>query len=121
MTGALDRLRFTADRLTQRFGKAVTLTRVENTFDPATGETTETRTDNPTVSTPPAEFNVSRIDGTLVKQGDVQLAVPAVDLSIAPDPDTDEVKLDGLTYQIVRVSPEYSGEKVARYIMQVRR
>lgn len=120
MPGALDRLRFTADRLTQRFGKAITITRVESTFDPATGETTETRTDHATVSTPPAEFDVSRIDGTLVKQGDVQLAVPAVDLSIAPGPDTDEISFDGLTYQIVRVSPRYSGEKIAQYILQVR-
>lgn len=121
MTGALDaEMRDTAKELADELGKPVTITRETSSFDPSTGDTTTTTTDYNANAAPPEQFNLDKVDGTLVQAGDVILAVPAKGLSISPNT-SDKAKFDGDTYTIASVRPRYSGEQVALWELQLRK
>ena len=122
MTGALDStFRPLAVDLARQFGKTVTLVRVTgSTFDPSTGQTTETTDETTFAAVPPQAFSFDRIDGSLVQSSDTLLGLPALSVPAAPTLE-DKVKLDGHTWSIVQVQPTYSGELVALYQVQLRR
>jgi len=120
MTGKLDkRMRAAAQRLIDDFGKPTTLQRTSTTYDPGTGTTTETTTDY-SVNGVLEAYSENRIDGTLVKVGDMRLTVPARDLAVTPDQTVDRVIIDGTQWSIVNIGRLYSGAQVATYEMQVR-
>ena len=113
-------LRPTAQSLISRFGKSVVFTKPgEATFDPVTGKTTPgTPTDTTVKVTPPASFKVSEVDGTMIQRSDLSIACAALDYV----PDINQsVTFDSVKYNIINVSPVYSGEKVAYYQCQVRK
>jgi len=121
MTGALDaEMRDLAVELTEEFGKPITITReTGSSYDPSTGTTSPTYTDYSANSAPPSSFEYRNIDGSLIQTGDLVIGVPAKGLNIEPST-ADTVKLDGTVYQVVQVRPQWSGEKVALYEMQLR-
>jgi len=120
MTGALDSEMIPlAAELADDLGKAVTLVRVSETFDPATGNTTQTETTHLVNAVPPQAFSRTRIDGSLIQEGDTLVALPAQPLSNAPTTE-DKLRFGGETWTVIAVDPIYSGEKVALYNLQVR-
>lgn len=107
-------------RAVDRVGKAVTFVQVSETFDPATGSTTETTTDTAITAIPPQDFRFEQMDGSLIQSGDLVLGLPAVDMPVEPTTE-DRVKMDGDIWSIVAVRPKSSGEQDALYQVQVRR
>jgi len=121
---ALDRearWRQQAQRFADTRGKAMTLRRTTSTFDPATGDTTESTSDTSIDASSPRAFSPERIDGTLIQDGDAVVAIPAQQLTTTPTPETDSVLIDGVEWQVVRVQPRYAGEQVTTYSVQVRK
>jgi len=122
MTGKLDkRMRATAKRLINDFGKAITIRRTARSYDPSSGTETTTTTDHSTNTAPPESYRLDQIDGTNVHRGDQRLFVAASGLSIDPDPQQDTVIMDSTTWQVVAVEGLWSGEQVAGWYLQVRR
>jgi hypothetical protein len=68
-----------------------------------------------------SDFNVTQIDGTMVKLGDRKALVSRVALGAEPVPGKDTLVVDGATWEIVRVVGYSSGEQEAAFEMQVRR
>lgn len=121
MTGALDkRMRSLAQQLTAKFGKAVTIKEYTgNTYDPATGTNTPSYTDH-NANAVVRSYAERLIDGSSVQVGDVEVSVPAKELTFTPDTQ-DNVLMDGVTYSIVNPQRTYSGERVALFVLQVRK
>jgi len=120
MTGALDStMRGLASDLAGRLGKTVTYVEVTESFDPATGQTTTTTTETQLAAVPPQSFNFDRIDDSVIKAGDAVVTLPVLDMPKEPTTD-DRLKMDGTTWQIVRVKPVASGENFALYEVQIR-
>lgn len=121
-----DRLRPLVRDLFEAMGKSATLRREDQgTFDPGTGTYTGGgTTDHDVTVSPPEGFRQENIDGTLVQASDLQTSIPAKGLPIAPTTGTesltDTLLVDGTEYQIVRVTPVYSGEQLAMFTLQVR-
>lgn len=121
MATSLDnRFRPMAHNLIAKYGKTVTFTKTTaGTFDPVTGTTAgSTSTDTVVKVVPPAAVDVAEVNGTSIQTGDMKVSVAAVDYT----PDINQtVTIDGATYDIISVSPVYSGELVALYDCQVRK
>ncbi len=64
-------------------------------------------------------FNPARIDGTLIKLGDLQVIVGASGLAVVPDL-TDTVIIDGVSYAIVNVTRVPGAGATIVYRLQVR-
>ena len=104
-------------------GKAVTVRKVSRDLDPVDpggGTYIETTTDYPTTASPPAPYSQGYIDGQLVQAGDMQVIVPALDVTEAPETGW-LVIMDGDEWSVVSVEWLWSGEQVAAYQLQVRR
>ena len=109
-----------AHNLIAKYGKNVTFTKTTaGTFDPVTGTTIgSTSTDTVVKIAPPAAVDVAEVNGTSIQTGDLKVSVAALDYT----PDINQtVTIDGATYDVVSVSPVYSGELVALYDCQVRK
>jgi len=120
MTGGLDAdLRATAVELADELGKQITHVRITQSYDPTTGQTTETETTESVNAVPPQELDLSRVDGSLIQTGDTFVGLPAPSVSQVPS-SNDSIRFDGDTWSVVRVQPIYSGEKVALYRVQLR-
>lgn len=120
MPGALDSLGGTARDLLTRFGKDAVLRKAARVYSPTTGKTTDVATDYAVVVGPPSPYRQGRVDGVLVRVGDAAVMMardgaPAVPVS------GDRLVLDGQTWQVVNVSPTYSGQLVAVWELQLRR
>jgi len=120
MTGALDtEMRQLAVDLAQELGRSLIFVKVTSTFDPTTGETTETTTEAQLAAVPPQSFRFDQIDSSLVEQGDMVVGLPAKTVPAIPTTE-DRIKMDGETWDIVQVAPVPSGDKNALYEVQVR-
>ena len=120
MTGALDsEMLPLAKELADDLGKSVTLVKISETFDPLTGNTTATETTEAVNAVPPQSFSSSRIDGSLIQEGDTLVGLPAQSVTNPPTTE-DRLKFDSGVWTIVSVDSVYSGEKVALYNLQVR-
>lgn len=111
-----------ADNLTNRFGKTVTLRRVtQTTYDPlaGTGGADNPASDNTVKVTPPTDFMFKKIDGTLIKEGDQVVSLPALNTPFEPDQSTDTIVMDGSEWQIRQIGRLWSGELVAMYILHL--
>ena len=105
--------------LARRYGKAVTLRQVSETFNPATGQTTTTTTDFPAQAMPPKDFSTAPLADTLIEAGDTVVDVPALGLGVVPTTQ-DKAVFDGTTWTIVQVGKVYGGEDVAVFRLQLR-
>ena len=111
-----------ADRLTDQFGKTVVLQRqINSSYDGATDTGGEPQIpSNHTVKvTPPEGFMFSKIDGTLIGEGDQVVSLPALNSPITPNKTTDKIIMDDSTWKIKQVGRLWSGEQVAMYILHL--
>ena len=110
--------RATAYRLTQSFGKDVTLRRIaKTTYDPSTGAGGEDATpvDYIVKVTPPSDYMLTDVGGTLIESGDMVVSMPALNAPVEPDEDTDKVIVDKEVWNVKAVGRLWSGELVAMY------
>lgn len=120
MPGQLDTLRQTALDLVTKFGKDAVLRRYTSTFNVATGKNVKTSADTAVIITPPDPVNQRWINNGTAKFGDAMCSLAAQGLTVIPDTTTDKLVFDGREWQIVVVSPTYSGQQVALYTLQLR-
>jgi len=122
MTALDDRLLPKVLAIVEKFGiDAVFDEPGTKTYDPTTGETTESGNTNHTEKvTPPEGYPDNYMGGDVVKQGDVQIYLPAFGLGFTPVVSLD-VAVGGKDYHLVGVDPVYSGEEIALYRLQLRR
>ena len=121
MTAFDTRARSAAERLIERFGRPVTLRRTTRSYDPESGQTSDTDEDVAIIISPPEAFAQSLIDGTLVRAGDLRAHVAAKGLAVTPEPSRDRVLMDGVTYELLRVEPVLSGAETAFFTLHLRR
>jgi len=113
-----------ADRLIDKFGKTVVIRRTTRTaYDGATGTGGDENApvDYTVKVTPPTEFTLKRIDGTLIEEGDEVVSVAALNLAIVPDKAIDVVVQDSEIWKMQQVGRLWSGELVATYILHLRK
>lgn len=117
-------MRALAANLAGTFGTTGTLTREGGSYDPDTREvssSTSTNTITGVIEEPTeTEFGQQIGDGGTIRHGDLKFTIEAQGLSVTPDPETDTVLLDSITYTLVGVKPVYSGEQVALYTLVIR-
>ena len=115
-------MRSVAKTLINLFGGSVTIQRrVPGTYDPIAGtEGAETTTTHPVKASPPEPFATDRIDGTSILTTDLRMLLAAQSAPVVPDPKTDSVILDGVTYKLIRTSPIKSGDLVAAWELHLR-
>lgn len=67
------------------------------------------------------DYDVSRVDGTLVRQGDVEVFVSAKQLNMTPEVATDQlVRVNGQVWTIVRFTTIAPNEDLILYIFTAR-
>lgn len=108
--------------LVNRLGKTGKITSVSSyTFNPANGSVTENgATTQFKKVTPPEEYSRYVVDGDSIKLGDMKVLLPASGLSFVPARGF-SIKIDSVTFDIVRVEPIYTGKQVGAYQLQLRR
>ena len=106
----------------ERLGKtAVFMNFTEEVYDPTVGERIQgNATEYSLKVIPPYEYALKYIDGDIVKVGDMQTGVPASGLEFTPRQGM-KVTVDEIVWQIVRTNPIYSGERIALYMLQLRK
>lgn len=121
MTAALYKsLSKTANSLLTIYGKDITITRTVNgAYDTATGNVSNTVTTH-TVKGQLFQYKDMTIamSGGLIKQGDRYIILDASRLTFTPDPNTDEVTVDGVRWAIVAVKKPVDEQVI--YELQVR-
>lgn len=120
--GILDNpLRGVAKTLHQKFGKAITYRRLSaSAYNITTGKVAQTASDE-TITAVIAAFDSREVGGT-VQAGDLRVTVAATDGGLTAAPALkDRIVIDSTSYEIIRVTPTYSGDQVALYELQVRR
>ena len=119
---ALDKgLRAAASSVINALGANIQIVRtVPGTYDPEDGtEATPTQTTYTVKASPPQRYSNADIDGTSILREDLKFYVAALDLAIEPGPE-DVVVFRSKTYKIVSVTPQYSGEQCAAWVLQCR-
>lgn len=71
-------------------------------------------------SIPPYNFKKKYVDGKTVRQGDLITGVPGLNLEFIPVPGM-RVIINEVIWNLQSVSPVYSGESIALYILHVRK
>lgn len=100
------------------FGFEATHRRQTRTFNVDTGKSTASNSDTTVKITPPNPYSQSRIDDTLIKQGD-QMIMMSSNSGIVPQL-SDKFIIGGATWQVVFIKPIVSGEQTAAYEIQLR-
>lgn len=108
--------RMLAPRSSGGKGLALTLTKITpGSYNPATGTSTNTST-NYSGSGLRQDYDLSDIDGSMIRQGDVKFLISPtlINGNDTPEPAAgDSVTFDGSTYSVVSVSPwNYAGVSV---------
>lgn len=106
--------------LVSDLGKVVTA-RVKSAqvYDESGSSVSETSTDYSIKVLPPEKFDISYIDGDVIRATDLKTLVAASGLAFQPTPGM-QLLLDAKTYLAVAVSPIYSGEQICAWEMQLR-
>jgi len=102
-----------ATELITEFGKDVTYYQNNNTINPITGELTTSETTFSIRVAPPSAVNISNVDNKVIQAGDMEVILDG-DITFYPEAQ-DILLLDGIRYNIVAVSPLYSGDLIAIY------
>jgi hypothetical protein len=102
------KMQATANRLLKGKGQSITLTRrTAGTYDPATGTAAVTTTTQ-TAYGAMFEYGDKNIDGVLIKEGDKQLLLSALNSAgtalVAPQLN-DTVTINTVVYTVVRIKP----------------
>lgn len=120
MTALDTRARATALRLLDKYGKAVTLSRVtEGSYNPSTGETSSEVVVIATVDALIEDYKgIDYISGD-IQMTDRRVTIPASG-NVEPEPN-DRLTIDAVVYTIVSVTTVWSGELPALFVMQVRK
>lgn len=91
------------------------------TYDPTTGkETTGDATQYNKKVIPPYEVELKYVNGDIIKIGDLLSGVPAKNIQFTPERGI-KVTIDSAVWEIQRVSPIYSGERICLYLFQLRK
>ena len=110
MSGKLDKLKPTATKLINNFGKNISIKKIsEGNYDVETGTITNSETVINligVVSSP----KINEIDNTLIEKTDLIVTVSDVVVSLE-----DIVTIDGRDYTIKAIMPLYSGSLIAYY------
>lgn len=111
-----------ADDLIADFGTtAQIITTTGGSYDPVTGAATAGAETATTINVaPPAAYNVREIDGTSIRQGDMRLTIPRLQLAQIPAPGA-IIQIGGIRYQVVDCNPVYSGAQAAAWEVQIRK
>lgn len=106
----------------QELGKtAVFHNYTEEFYDPATGDRAQGNPTNYSLRViPPYAYELKYINGDIIKVGDMQSGVAASGLEFTPRQGM-KVTIDSTVWQIVRTNPIYSGERIALYMLQLRK
>lgn len=114
------RARDTADKLLDKFGKAITLTSIaEGVYDPTTGEMSGGTTTSTNHAAAIKDYKGIDFISGVIQAGDRKVIIAALG---APTPQpADKVTIDSEVYQVVAVRHVWSGELPALYEMQVRK
>lgn len=120
MTSFDKRFRNLARNMIAKYGKEVVFSKPGTaSYDPVTGTNTPGTPTTATVKvSPPEAFKVNEVNGTTIQAQDVKVSTAAIDY--VPDI-SQTVTFDGNTYNIISVSPVYSGDLVAKYDCQLRK
>lgn len=117
-------LRGVAQTLAGKFGISGTLTREGGSYSASSGSvssSTATHTVTGVIEQPREdEFGQQIGDGGTIRHGDLKYTIEAKGLSVDPDPETDTVEVDGVTYALIGAKPIYSGEQVALWTLVIR-
>ena len=115
MSGKLDKLKPTATKLINNFGKNISIKKIsEGNYDVETGTITNSETVINligVVSSP----KINEIDNTLIEKTDLIVTVSDVVVSLE-----DIVTIDGRDYTIKAIMPLYSGNLIAYYKLVVK-
>jgi len=109
--------------LIQKFPKAATFTTATQTYNPATGATTESGAVNHSVTTsPPIPYELRYVDGDIIKATDVMVVLSSSGISFTPD-EGQKVTYGSEIYRVVSVEKLDVGgtDAVVAYIVQLRR
>src|SRR5665213_3414895 len=114
MTGQLDTIaRKVSSDLIGKFGATMTLTRVvEGAYDPATGTTTNSETDETVIGVIEAYKDFAFANGLAVS-GDKKVMLAASD--VAKPNLADKMTIQGIVYSILTIDETASGELNALY------
>jgi hypothetical protein len=120
MTGALDtRARATAERMIDKFGKAMTLRReVVGTYDPSTGAAAVVPTDYAVVGVV-TQPSVAMLSAGLAQGGDLVVMLAAQATDVVPQAG-DVLVMNLESWQVMSVRSMFSGELVATYELLAR-
>lgn len=114
-----------ASTVTRAIGGSAVLIRRVSGYVPETGvDVQESETEYPIPITPPYEYTIEEIDGTNIQKGDLKVGVPSKDLPVVPQPESEQnwtIRLGGVEYRVIRVTPYSSGDANAMYGLQCRR
>jgi hypothetical protein len=92
-----------------------------DSYNPATGkQSTGDATQYNLKVIPPYEVELKYVDGDLVRIGDLVSGVPAKNIQFIPERGI-KVTIDSAIWEIMRVTPIYSGEWICLYIFQLRK
>lgn len=100
-------------------GISATLHSYTGSYDRTTGENTRTETSNTVKVLPMSRVSQRYVDGEVVKVSDSSTLIAAKDLEIAPTIGS-KLTANGIKWDIVKVSPIYSGDEVAAYKLFMR-
>ena len=114
-------MRDMAVALIDAFGVSSTLRRTATSYAPKDGADIASTTDYTVNASPPEDYDVSEIDGTVIKTNDFKTAVAAKGLAVEPDPGKDVFLFGGVTYKIISVKKVYSGAQIAAFVLQCRK
>lgn len=105
-----------------RLGKtAIFHNYTEEVYDPTVGERLQgNSTDYSQKVIPPYEFALKYIDGDIIKTGDMQTGIASSGLEFEPRQGM-KVTIDDVIWQIIKTKPIYSGERIALYMLQLRK
>ena len=124
LDGALPPL---AESLVRQFGKSVVLTYpgADPVYDPTTGQTiggepVEVEARAIVEAYPDAVARGGETNTDSIQRGDLKATLAADELEDAPTIEV-TVTADGKTYTVVTVDPVYTGERIALYVLQLRR
>lgn len=93
----------------------------EEVYDPTVGERLQgNSTDYSQKIIPPYEYALKYIDGDIIKVGDMQTGVASSGLEFEPRQGM-KITIDEVVWQIIKTKPIYTGERIALYMLQLRK
>lgn len=90
-------------------------------YDPISGQEMQASVQSYSVKiSPPEQFTMDEIDNTTILRYDLKTYIAAKDLVIQPEPRKDTLSFGSVVYNVMKVTPHYSGDQVALWELQLR-